>query len=310
MSTILTVFSIIFALFILLALFNPLLIMNGLAFSTRVKRYKDLSYDEGERHSLDVYVPDFVDAAKPVIVFVYGGAWDSGDKDNYKFAGVEFAKLGYVTALPNYRLYPDAKFPHFIEDVANACAALPDQLSKLNILKAGVQSKPLDVIFIGHSAGAHTIAMLNTEPKYLQSANANIDINACIGLAGPYDLPLDDPLVVGKFDGVELHDISEQQDDEGHQHNSHDANPINLATSDMSKMLLMHGRADVTVGLYHSERLSKRLDELGVEHEMVIYEKVPHRHIVGGISGPFQFLNPVFKDITEYLKRLEDKSSG
>ena len=313
MSVVVFTCLIIFALVLLVVLFNPLIIMNGLAFSKHVTRFKNLPYASGDRHTLDVFVPDQVDETKPVIVFVYGGAWDSGHKDSYQFAGVEFAKLGYVTALPNYRLYPDAKFPNFIEDVANACAALPDQLSKLNVKVAGAKNEhpgqfkkePLDVILIGHSAGAHTIAMLNTQPKYLKAANANINIKACIGLAGPYDLPLDDPLVIGKFDGVDLHDISEDQSDEGHQHNSHDANPINLATVDMSKMLLMHGRADVTVGLYHLERFAKRLDDLGVEHETIIYDGVPHRHIVGGISKAFRFLNPVFADITEYLKRLE-----
>ncbi len=289
---------------------NPLILMNGLAYSKSVKRYKNLRYANDHRHTTDLYVPENLDKNKPVIVFVYGGAWDSGDKDHYKFAGVEFAKLGYVTAVPNYRLYPQAKFPNFIEDVASACAALPRQLTELNLTNAqhGVD-EPLNIILIGHSAGAHTIAMLNTQPKYLKYASsrnsADVHIKACIGLAGPYDLPLDDPLVVGKFDGVALHDISEQQCDNGHIHNSHDANPINLATANMARMLLMHGRADETVGLYHLEGLAKRLESLGVEHETVIYDKVPHRHIVGGISGFFHFMNPVFKDITTFLKKID-----
>jgi predicted esterase len=68
-------------------------------------------------------------------------------------------------------------------------------------------------------------------------------------------------------------------------------------------MLLMHGRADDTVGLYHLERFAKRLKVLGVDHETIIYDKVPHHHIVGGIAGVFHGLNPVFKDISDYLAR-------
>jgi acetyl esterase/lipase len=283
---------------------NPLWLMNAMAFSKTVKRIKDLPYANDSRHNLDIYIPDHTDVSKPVIVFVYGGAWDSGHKDDYQFAGMEFAKLGYVTAIPNYRLYPDAKFPNFIEDVASACAALPKHLSDLEINgDKGVSSLPLDVIFIGHSAGAHTVAMLNTQPCYLENAEANINIKACIGMAGPYDLPLDDPLVVGKFDGIQVHDISDQYVDMGYKHNSHDANPINLARVGIAKMLLMHGRADDTVGLYHLERFAKRLKELDIEHETIIYDKVPHHHIVGGIAGVFHFLNPVFKDISDYLAR-------
>lgn len=292
--------------------FNPLILMNALAFSRKVKRYKNLSYANDTRHKLDLYAPKLKGPSSAanqvvnnsVIVFVYGGAWDSGHKDNYKFAAVELAKLGYITAVPNYRLYPDVKFPHFIEDVASACAALPQQLVSLGLKPQVSLQHPLSIILIGHSAGAHTVAMLNTEPKYLKQAEANIKIQACIGLAGPYDLPLDDPLVTGKFDGVQLHDISEQQHDMGHVHNHHDANPINLATDKMSKMLLMHGRADETVGLYHLERFSQRLTELKVEHQTIIYDKVPHRHIVGGLSKLFQFMNPVYKDIAAYLRRL------
>lgn len=278
--------------------------MNGLAFSKRVQRYKNIAYGKDARHTLDLYSPDQIDTTKPVIVFVYGGAWDSGHKDSYQFAGVEFAKLGYVTAVPNYRLYPDAKFPHFIEDVASACAVLANEMVNHGIHPTLDLSEPLDVVFIGHSAGAHTIAMLSTNPDYLRNAKARLNIKACIGLAGPYDLPLDDPLVVGKFDGVELHDISEQSVDAGHQHNHHDANPINFATAETPNMLLLHGRADVTVGLYHLERFSKRLEALNVLHETIVYDKVPHRHMVGGIASMFHFMNPVFKDISRYLEEL------
>lgn len=288
---------------ILVLLFNPLLLMNAVAGSNTIKRHAGLRYANDQRHDLDLYVPNQVDQSKPVIVFVYGGAWDSGHKDHYKFAGAEFAKLGYVTAVPNYRLYPDAKFPHFIEDVAQACASLPDHLSRLGI-DVACPNGNLPLVLIGHSAGAHTVCMLNTEPKYLTNAKARVALKACIGMAGPYDLPLDDPLVIGKFDGVTLHDISEQHVDEGHKHNRHDANPINLATTEMAQTLLMHGRADETVGLYHLERFAQRLDALGVEHQTIIYDKVPHRHMVGGLSKLFHFMNPVFSDIRAYLNKL------
>jgi acetyl esterase/lipase len=319
-----------------LLLFNPLFLMNFVARSNDVSRVKDIGYGKKsevvfERHNLDIYVPSklngydtkIVATRKPVIVFVYGGAWDTGHKDDYKFAAMEFAKLGYITAVPNYRLYPEAKFPHFIEDVALACTTLPCQLNALlpHVFQSAINGSPLDIILIGHSAGAHTVAMLNSQPEYLKQAESKvlnrvkaptndeaalINIKSCIGMAGPYDLPLDDPLVVGKFDGIELHSISEKHKDPGHVHNSHDANPINFAHKGMAPMLLMHGRADETVGLYHLERFAKRLKALGVSHETIIYDKVPHKHMVAGLAVLFHGFNDVFKDIKHYLEKIDD----
>lgn len=318
-------------LLIAILIFNPLFLMNIAARSNSVSCYKNIEYGQDslnvfERHNLDIYAPSKLDTndnkktsiRKPVIVFVYGGAWDTGHKDDYKFAAMEFAKLGYITAVPNYRLYPEAKFPHFIEDVALACATLPRILNGLlpNIFHTVSNAQPLDLILIGHSAGAHTVAMLNSQPEYLKQAAhkiqenpatkdavALVKIKSCIGMAGPYDLPLDDPLVVGKFEGIELH---ETHKDVGHEHNNHDANPINFAYKGMAPMLLMHGRADETVGLYHLERFAKRLTILDVPHETIIYDKVPHKHMVAGLAVLFHGFNDVFKDIKQYLDKTDD----
>ncbi len=288
--------------FIGIVLLKPLWIMNYLAPRHHCQRVKNLPYAQDTRHTLDVYVPKQIQASD-ILVFIHGGAWDTGSKDEYQFAGLALAKLGYVTVVPNYRLYPQVQFPHFIEDVAQAIASLPHHLS----LQGVDVDKPLNVVLIGHSAGAHTAAMLASDVRYLKDCQDNIQIKACIGLAGPYDLPLDDPLVVGKFDGIQLHDTSEQQVDLGHEHNAHEANPINFAHTGMPEMCLIHGLEDVTVGPYHSERFAKMLQYKQVPYEHITYEGVNHRHLVGGLSVYGRFLNPVFKDISQYLSKLNSK---
>jgi acetyl esterase/lipase len=285
--------------FIGVAIFKPLWIMNYLAPRFHSSRIKDLSYAQDDRHTLDIYMPKHK-KSDDIIVFIHGGAWDTGNKNEYQFAGLAFNELGYITVVPNYRLYPQVQFPHFIEDIAKAIASVPSHLSNLN----HHQQTPPNIILIGHSAGAHTAAMLATQPSYLENAKANVHLKACIGLAGPYDLPLDDPLVIGKFDGVTLHDISENYIDLGHEHNAHEANPINLATVNTTKMYLIHGEADETVGPYHSERFANMLKHLQVSHEYTTYPHVNHRHLVGGLSLFGRKLNPVFRDIKAYLARL------
>ncbi|MFT5594179.1 MAG: acetyl esterase/lipase [Oceanicoccus sp.] len=293
--------SVILLVFLLIAtaIMKPLWIMNYLAPRFHCKRIKNLPYNSDSRHTLDLYVPKHK-KSDDIIVFVHGGSWDTGNKNEYQFAGLALSELGYVTALPNYRLYPQVTFPQFIDDVAKAIASLPKHLA----LQGITQQQTPNIILIGHSAGAHTAAMLATDTRYLAKADAQIHLKACIGLAGPYDLPLDDPLVVGKFDGVELHDISEQQIDLGHEHNAHEANPINLATKDTPPMCLIHGDDDETVGPYHSERLAKMLSYLQVPHQYITYPMVDHRKLVGGMSIFGRRLNPVFKDIQEYLHTL------
>lgn len=285
---------------ILVVIFKPLWIMNHLAPRYHCKRIRDLAYDQDDRHTLDLYVPKHK-TSQDIIVFIHGGAWDTGNKNEYQFAGLALSELGLMTAVPNYRLYPQVTFPQFIDDIAKAIASLPQHLAQQGI----ASSSKVNIILIGHSAGAHTAAMLATDPEYLVRAQADVTIKACIGLAGPYDLPLDDPLVVGKFDGVTVHELSEQQLDLGHPHNAHEANPINNATSHMAPMCLIHGEADITVGPYHSGRFASMLQHLNVPHEHITYPGVDHRHLVGGLSIFARRLNPVFADIRRYLQTLD-----
>ncbi len=298
---------------VLLGYFKPLWLMNYLPLGLHSKRIKDLPYsDEDERHTLDLYIPksklkkhfnqhfNQESETKPVVVFIHGGAWDEGHKNDYKFVGLAFSEMGYITAVPNYRLYPQVRFPHFIEDVALAIANLPQILNQQGI----TYSNNLPVILVGHSAGAHSAAMLVSKSDYLLNAGANVSVKALVGLAGPYDLPLDDELVTGKFDAVQRHKVSQHQIDSGHVHNGHEANPINLATTSMPKVLLIHGAKDETVGPYHSERFSVRLTHLKVHHQHVVYKNTDHRHLVGGLSVLARFLNPVYKDIKRFLSTV------
>src|SRR5881394_574711 len=100
---------------------------SGLAFTAAnvpayfgdFERRADIPYAPGPRHRLDVYAPQKA-TARPIIVFWYGGGWENGKKSNYRFVGAALAKAGYVAVLPDYRLYPEVKFPAFIEDGAQA----------------------------------------------------------------------------------------------------------------------------------------------------------------------------------------------
>ena len=86
---------------------------------------KGLTYGPEDRQRFDLYAPT-VGTNLPVVVFFYGGGWDSGAKDLYGWAAQALAARGFVVALPDYRLSPDVHFPAFIEDAAMATAAAAD----------------------------------------------------------------------------------------------------------------------------------------------------------------------------------------
>lgn len=243
---------------------------------------KNLSYGNDPRQVLDVYTPRHVKPKESLIVFVHGGSWANGSKDDYLFVGEAFTALGYVTVIPNYRLYPQVKFPAFVEDTALALASLK------RVLPKGRCPDQQKIILVGHSAGGHIAAMLATAPEYLRQQNSNVQLQALIGLAAPYDLPLDHPLVIDKFTTVT---------------NNRDANPVNLATSDMPPTLLFHGEQDTTAYPYHTLLFTQRLQELGVEVESHLYPETDHLELIGALSSRLRFLNPVYQDISVYLRK-------
>ena len=94
---------------------------NAPALFGEFERRADVPYGTGARQRLDVYTPSHAQS-RPIIVFWYGGGWERGRKSQYRFVGAALAKAGYVAVLPDYRLYPEVKFPAFVQDGAEALA--------------------------------------------------------------------------------------------------------------------------------------------------------------------------------------------
>jgi hypothetical protein len=85
---------------------------------------RDVAYGEDARQRLDVYVPLNLAAPAPVVLFFYGGAFRAGRRDEYRVVGQALASKGIVAAIADYRIYPPARFPDFLEDGAHALAAV------------------------------------------------------------------------------------------------------------------------------------------------------------------------------------------
>ena len=151
---------------------------------------KDLVYTDGpeesaSKHKLDVYRPKNGEG-KPVFVFIHGGAWRYGDRNQYPALGNRYAKAGYLTILPSYRLAPKYPFPAQIEDVSAAFAWV--------VKHAGEYGGDTNRIYVGgHSAGGHLAALLALDARQLaRHGLSSKQIRGVLALSGVYDLSVGD----------------------------------------------------------------------------------------------------------------------
>src|SRR5262249_28886666 len=118
----------------------------------------------------------------PVLMFVHGGTWKSGNKNLYAPLGKLYAKNGIGTVIINYRLSPKVQHPAHIEDVARAFA-----WTHKHIAEHG--GDPANFFVCGHSAGGHLVSLLSTSEPYLKAHNLKIsDIKGTIPISGVFVL--------------------------------------------------------------------------------------------------------------------------
>jgi len=134
-----------------------------------------------KRHRLDLYLPPDKKSF-PLIVFIHGGAWKSGTKELYGPLARSFVRHGIGVAVANYRLSPAVEHPEHVKDVAKAFAWVTK-----NAKEQGAD--PTRIYAMGHSAGAHLVALLALDPKYLKAEGLTSSaIRGVVGVSGPYAL--------------------------------------------------------------------------------------------------------------------------
>ena len=123
------------------------------------------SYGSDALQNLDYWPAQKTKAPAPLVVFVHGGGWKRGSKDNASGAwkAPHYTGAGYAYAAINYRLVPGATVEDQAADVAAALRYLIDHAAALGI-------DPARIVLMGHSAGAHLVALVGTDERYLKGA--------------------------------------------------------------------------------------------------------------------------------------------
>ncbi len=124
-----------------------------------------LAYGSDPLQSLDFYPAQGARRDAPLVLFVHGGGWKRGSKDNADgtWKAPHFTQAGYAYASINYRLVPEATVEQQAADVAAALRHLIDHAASLGF-------DPRRVVIMGHSAGAHLVALVGTDESYLKGA--------------------------------------------------------------------------------------------------------------------------------------------
>lgn len=256
-------------------------ILNALA-PTQGITVRHLAYGPGPRNGVDVYAP--ADAAgAPVAVFFYGGGWTNGARAEYRFVGATLAARGIVTFVPDYRLYPQVRYPAFLQDGAEAVA-----WARAHAAQFG--GNPDRLFLIGHSAGAYIAIMLALDRRWLAQAGlSQRDLHGVVGISGPYDfLPLNTAQLQEIFAPAEP--LSSSQ-------------PVNHVHPPLPPVLLLTGTADKTVYPRNSYRLAAVIRAAGGRVTLKTYKGLNHALAIGAIATPIAFLAPVQSDVVSFVQQ-------
>lgn len=241
----------------------------------------DVAYGVAPRQKLDVYAPRNAGGVRlPVVNFIHGGAWNSGDKNEYEFVGRALAALGYVTVLAGYRVVPEVEYPVFLRDGVAALQWIVDNI-------ANYGGDPGKIGLVGHSAGAYNAMMMTLDPRHLPSRGLGDRVRAVIGLSGPYDFhPLDGPISLRVFGAVR---------------DGRSTQPIHHASPHAPPMLLGTGDRDTLVHPRNTIAMAARLRELGVTVVERHYAGLSHPSPMLAMGRLWRLRAPVLADAREFL---------
>lgn len=232
-----------------------------------IRQVADVRYGKDPAQKLEMFVPQGAKGALPIVVFIHGGSWASGDPHDYRFIARTLCAKGYAVVLAGYRLYPQARFPLMLQDGATALRWVQDNAARLG-------GDPARMALMGHSAGAYNAVMLTLDRQWL--AGVGLDdsaIRGTVSLAGPFDfLPFDTDATIDSF---------------GQAPDPAATQPINFAREDAPPLLLVTGDADTRVKPRNSKALAQRLTALGVPTTPILLEGVTHEGIIMQFARPF-----------------------
>ena len=265
------------------------------ALPPEVKELKNLEYGRGSGRAmlLDLYLPEKAQKLMPLIIWIHGGAWMAGSKDNPSPA-LRFTRDGYAVAQVGYRLSQEAKFPAQIHDCKAAVRWLRANAGKYDL-------DPNRFVAWGASAGGHLVALLGTSGGAAELEGTVNDLKESSRVQGVIDwFGPTDFLQIGNAESDLRHNAPDSPESKliggpllENKDKAAKASPITYVSKDAPPFLIMHGDRDRTVPFNQSELLYAALKKAGVDATLVPMKGAGH-----GFGGP-----DAIAPVRDYLKR-------
>ncbi|MGA7732268.1 MAG: alpha/beta hydrolase [Chloroflexia bacterium] len=253
---------------------------------------------------MDVYPPTVKgNGPVPVVMYVHGGGWVSGDKREIGLGAADLNALGFLVVSVNYRLAPEHKWPAQIEDVKCAVRYLRANAATYNL-------DPDRIGVWGSSAGGHLAALLGLTDSTVGfdgkggQGDQSSKVQAVVDMFGPTDLLAYDvsgratglgSAVFGYEEGGPI-DVLEK------------ASPVNYVTGSAPPFLIIHGDKDIVVPVEQSKKLHDRLTAAGAQSTFVIVKNAGHAFVPA--TGKLQDLDPSIDTIKTLIPQFFDRELG
>ena len=272
--------------------FSALAIVNGITANGGVGVSKDILYGDEPLQDLDIYYPKpLAQAMKtnttikqeyPMVVFVHGGSWESGNKEEYAFVGQSLAQAGYVTAVINYRKAPEHVYPDYVEDTAQAIAWSYKNAKRFH-------ANPERFAVVGHSAGAFNAVAAVANEDFLKPYGIKPkDITAVIGIAGPYSYDF------RKFSSVTAFATDATPDE---------VMPDRQIKGQQPPYLLLTAEKDKVVYATNTIKMTQALKAAGVTVQTSEIAGASHATSIGAMAPPLRWVNDVRAQVLSYLDK-------
>ncbi|XP_066568170.1 uncharacterized protein LOC136755470 [Amia ocellicauda] len=265
-------------------------------------------------NKLDLYYSPDVDqpnnTPSPVVIFIYGGAWGSGDRSIYCLLALQMAKELKATVIcPDYSIYPKGTVLEMIQDIADCVLWVREKGHMFHVDKG-------NVFLIGHSAGAHLCALSavflagSTEELGIEASKQReliSSVKGVVGLSGVYHIM--DQYLHEMWRGVEF--VSTMHKAMGGTEHFDHYSPtlfVKELTEDQLERLpsftIVHGTKDLIVPVQSSVRFADALKSGSVKVSLYLLPKMGHTDMVTDLMAPDRrYYHTVFGCIKQEFNR-------
>lgn len=255
-----------------------------------VKTSKDIKYSNSHNQKLDIYAPKKQTEPKDVLVFIHGGRWNSGRKNQYKFLGRRLARKGVVAAIIDYRLSPETAYGGMTTDVAMALKWVKENAS-------GYGGNEQRIFISGHSAGGHLAALVSADNRYFDSLNIENPVRGTI-LIDAFGLDMYSFLSNKNYEKEKTYYAMFSKDPAAWKRGS----PMNYISKTVPPILIFTGEKTYPAIKESNKSFLETVRRYHPDTEMIVVKNKKH---VAMITQFFNSKNKAYEQIIHFMKSVE-----